>query len=334
MRPTGPIVLMALLAWAAFTGPSSAAAPPPPAGFDELSNAQAWKLLPREDPPLPAWARILAGSQPRTTALLLSLDHLHRADCPLDASLRGKLRWVAADANRCDYARRYAEFDLKRAGVEAREIENLAGDLKGLPKQERAAILFARKMSRDASGVTDEEVAELIRHYGEKKVVAMVHVLAFANFQNRLFMALGVEVEKGGPFAPVEIRVPPADSAKTLVPARPPWKAVREAKVAEEKSKPDWRPIEIPEVRKSVEAQKQRKARIEAPPKDSLAQLPPDVRRRMEKIHWSAVSLGYQQRMTMAWFDCMGSFSQEAKLDSVFSASLFWVVTRGVDCFY
>jgi alkylhydroperoxidase family enzyme len=315
-------------------GAASAAAPPAPPRFEELSSEQAWKRLPRQDPPLPAWARLLAGSQPRTTALLLALDHLHRADCPLDAALRGKLRWVAADVTRCDYAKRYAEFDLKRAGVAAREVERLAGDLKGLPKQERAALLFARKMSRDASSVTDDEVAELIRSYGEKQVVAMVHVLAFANFQDRLFLALGVEVEKGGPFAPVEIRVAPADPSKSLAPPRPPWKAVREARAPDDKAKPDWRPLERDEVRRSVEEQKGRKSRIGPPPKDGLAKLPPEVRKRTEKIVWSAVSMGYQPRMTAAWFECMGSFSQEAKLNPIFSASLFWVVTRGVDCFY
>src|SRR5262249_39290438 len=189
----------------------------------------------------------------------------------------------AADVNRCAYAKRYAEFDLKRAGVKPSEIEALAGDLKKLPRQERAAILFARKMSRDASSVTDDEVAELIRHYGEAKVVAMVHTLAFANFQDRIFLALGVEVEKGGPLAPVEVRVAPAGSSKVTVPARPPWKAVREAKAPDEKTKPDWRPLDVAEVRKSLEAQKERKGRIQ-PPKDGLAKVPPDVRKRMERI--------------------------------------------------
>jgi hypothetical protein len=54
----------------------------------------------------------------------------------------------------------------------------------------------------------------------------------------------------------------------------------------------------------------------------------------MEKIGWSVVSLGYQPRLTMTWFDCMGTFSGEARMDPVFSSSLFWVVTRGLDCFY
>jgi alkylhydroperoxidase family enzyme len=328
------VVALLLFSCAAWATQASAAAPPVAPRFETLSNSQAWKLLPREEPPLPAWARTLAESLPRTTGHLLALDHLHRAGGPLDVDLRGKLRWAAADVNHCDYAKRYAEFDLKRAGVSADAIKALAGDLKKLPQKERAAVQFARKMSRAAHTVTDDEMAELIRLFGEKKVVAMVHALAWANFQDRLLVALGVEVEKGGPLPPLEFRVAQGDSTKSAAPARPEWESVRAAKVADEKAKPDWRSLEFADVRKLLEAQKERKTRIKPPPADSLAKLPPDVRSRMEKIGWSAVSLGYEPKLTMAWFDCMGTFSQEARLNSVFSASLFWVVTRGVDCFY
>lgn len=329
------IVTLALLGCTLSAGWAAAAAPPAAPSFHQLDDAEALKRLPREETPLPAWARVLAGSLPRTTAHMLAMDHLHRAECPLDAGLRGKLRWAVADVNRCAYSKRYAEFDLKRAGAKASEIEALAGDLQKLSGKERLALAFARKTSRDASSVTDGEVAELIGLFGEKQVVAIVHVLAFANFQDRVFMALGVEVEKTGPFAPLEWRVPTVADPKKAAPARPPWKAVREAKVSpdQDESKPDWRPLEVAEVREALEAQKRRKPRI-APPKEGLASMPADVRQRMQKIGWSAVSLGYQPRLTTAWFDCMGTFSQEAKLDPVFSSSLFWVVTRGVDCFY
>src|SRR5262249_17660260 len=56
-------------------------------------NSEAWKFLPPADKgagqPLPAWARTLARTLPRTTAALLELDYLHRAKSPLDPKLRG-----------------------------------------------------------------------------------------------------------------------------------------------------------------------------------------------------------------------------------------------------
>jgi alkylhydroperoxidase family enzyme len=281
-----------------------------------------------------AWARTLASSLPRTTAYMLALDHLHRAKSSLDPVLRGKLRWVSADINCCSYAKRYAEFDLKRAGVSVESIKALAGDLKALPKEERSAIAFARKLSQAAHTVTDEEMAELILLFGEEKVVAMVHTLAHANFQDRIFLALDVQVEEGGPFPPLEIRIAPPDSTKSAAPRRPPWKVVHKVKVAIESGALDWRPLEVAEVYKALEQQKNRKARIKSPPADRLAKFPPKVRRRIKKIGWSTVSVGYEPRLTMAWFDCMGNFSQEARLNPVFSSSLFQVVTLSLSCFY
>src|SRR5262249_12899685 len=86
-----------------------------------LDNETAWKKLPAADKgqgePLPAWARALATALPRTTGAMLELDYLHRAKNPLGARLRGQVRYVAANANRCSYTQAQAAADLKRAGV-------------------------------------------------------------------------------------------------------------------------------------------------------------------------------------------------------------------------
>ena len=46
------------------------------------------------------------------------------------------------------------------------------------------------------------------------------------------------------------------------------------------------------------------------------------------------MSTGYQPVMTRAWFACLGAFYEEAKVDRVFTNSMFWVITRTNDCFY
>lgn len=74
-----------------------------------LSQEEAWAVLPATEenskPSLPKWARMLAGYLPRTTAAYLQLDFAHRASSPLPARLRAAMRWVAANANRCEYAK-------------------------------------------------------------------------------------------------------------------------------------------------------------------------------------------------------------------------------------
>src|SRR5262249_44345409 len=148
---------------------SGAAAPAacggPPERLPMLTNEEAWKRLPgapKEVRLLPAWARALAGPLPVTTARMLELDAVHRTGDRLDPKLRGLVRWAAADANRCEYARAVAAADLRRAGVTEAELQALTGDPGRLAPPERAAVAFARKMMRAAHGVTDEEVKQLL----------------------------------------------------------------------------------------------------------------------------------------------------------------------------
>jgi alkylhydroperoxidase family enzyme len=329
------LLALALAGWLGAAALLPAAAPPARRTFSPLSNDAAWQRLPRPNPPLPAWARALVASLPRTTAAMLELDHLHRARNPLGAAWAGKLRWVAADEVSCTYARRYAEADLRRAGVGDEGLKSLAGDHGQLPKAQRAALTFARKLTRAAHTVTDDEVAELLEHFGVEKVVAMVHTLAFANFQNRILLALRVEVEPGGPLPPLEVRFDPDRLRKVPVPARPPWAEVRKAKPAAlAGGLPDWAGRTFADLGKALEQQKGRKGRIPLPPAKRLAQLPPQAKAQAKRIVWSNVSMGYQPLLTRAWFDCMAAFGQEAKIDRVFGGTLFWVVTRTTECFY
>jgi alkylhydroperoxidase family enzyme len=175
-----------------------------------LSNSAAWECLPKTvqggGQPLPAWARALAKSLPKTTAAMLELDYLHRAQSPLPAVLRGQMRWVAADTNMCAYTRLQAEQDLLLAGMKKDQLAALKGDFGGLLAKDKAALLFARKLTKAASTVTDAEVASLIEAYGEKQVVAMVQLLAYANFQDRLILTLGITPELETPPPPLAVQ--------------------------------------------------------------------------------------------------------------------------------
>jgi alkylhydroperoxidase family enzyme len=311
-----------------------AVAPPPKPRFPSLSSDETFERIRRESAPLPSWSRVLAASLPRTTALMLSLDRVHRAQNPLDPVLRGKLRWIAADANRCDYSRRQAEADLLRAGLSAAQVGELGSDPTKWPAKERDLVAFARKMTLAAHTVTDAEVAALLKAHGEAKVVAMVHTLAHANFQDRIFLALGVEAESARLMAPVLLEVPSADRTKGLVPARKAWKTILGAKFDRQGERPDWRERSLAGLDKAMADQKARKPRIQMPWSHRLLLMPPEMRERTKRIAWSHVSMGYQPLLTRTWFETMGSFQAEARMDPVFANSYFWVVTRSNECFY
>jgi alkylhydroperoxidase family enzyme len=325
-RTWTPIVL-AILACSGYVPALEAAAPPPRTRFPLLGNDDAWRRLPYQNPPLPAWARTLAGALPRATAGMLELDHVHRARNPLGPLLRGRLRWAVADENRCDYARRYAEADLRRAGMGEEEVKKLAADSDPL-------LVFARKLTRAASTVTDEEVAALLKRHGPEKVVAIVHTVAYANFQDRVLLALRVQVEPSGPLPPLEVRLDRASTKRAARPLRWPWEGLPAVRGDVPVAPPGWAGDGAAELRQSLDRQKGRKPRIGLPDATKLSKLPPEVKARMGRIVWSNVSMGYQPMLTQAWFECMSAFTQEAQLDRVLANSMFWVITRSTECFY
>ena len=50
--------------------------------------------------------------------------------------------------------------------------------------------------------------------------MGIVHTVAFANFENRLFLALDVELEADGPLPPVELKIDPGQQVEVAVPQR------------------------------------------------------------------------------------------------------------------
>jgi alkylhydroperoxidase family enzyme len=296
-----------------------------------LTNEQAWKRLPGAPAKvrtLPAWARMLAGPLPLTTARMLELDALHRSSDRLEPRLRGLVRWTAADANRCEYARAVAVADLRRAGLSADEVHALLGDLKQLSPAERAATAFARKMMREAHAVTDDEVKQLLDFFGEERVVALVALLAHASFQDRIFLATKVEVEPDGPLPPLMVEFTRPTSKPSAIAHSP---NAKKASANDTGGREEWLAL-----RQSVEQQKARPGRIRMPSKEELHKRLGDGHPGLWQadINWSRVCYVNQPELTEAWFACAAAFRQEAGLDRVFEQSLFWIVTRSLRCFY
>jgi hypothetical protein len=265
---------------------------------------------------------------------MLQLDRLHRAGNPLGPALAARLRWTVADTLGCEYARQYAMADLRRTAVNEKEMKRLLGASADLPSADRAALHFAAKLTRAGHSVTDDEVAELIELHGAEKVVAIVHTVALANFQNRIFLALGVQVESGGPLPPLELPLDPTGGTTVPAPARPPWGQWRKMATTPSVDAVEWESRTFTELEKALDRQKGRRSRIPLPGPDRLARIPPEAKGQASRVVWTRVSMGYQPALTRAWFECMRLFQQEARLDRVFANTYFWVITRSNECFY
>jgi alkylhydroperoxidase family enzyme len=304
-----------------------------------LNDAETWKHLPPTEEgggqPLPIWARATAHSLPRTTAAMLELDYRQRAGSPLDPKLRAKMRWVAATVNKSPYGTAYAFADLKRAGATDDELNALTGS-SPWPEAEREALGFARKMTLAASTVTDAEVKRLRERHGDAHVVAMVQLLAYANFQDRLLLSLDLPVEPNGPLAPLAVRFAKGAPAPAVPPRRRPTTsfAASEGKTAID---PDWAKLDFDYLQKQMEGQRGREPRIPVPAWEEVKKrMPPDAPLPAGplRIRWSRVCNGYQPELAYAWTKCTRAFGEESAQDRVFEESLFWVVTRSLECFY
>jgi hypothetical protein len=172
--------------------------------FNAVTDAEAWARLPDLKvgvaEPLPVWARILVRSLPATTASMLEMDRVQRAEASLNPKLRARIRWEAARANGCAYSEANAVADYVSAGGVKSDLSNEA--VHSLTEIDRRTMEFAHRMCREAYSVTDADVAQLLEHYGPERLTGIVLCLAYANFQDRMFNALGITVEPGGPLPP------------------------------------------------------------------------------------------------------------------------------------
>ncbi|MDB5307294.1 MAG: hypothetical protein JWO38_1496 [Gemmataceae bacterium] len=335
-----PLLAAAALAMAAVAAPPEPR-PPAPGRFPAASDDGAWAKLPprtQTNPPLPEWARVLAGPLPKTTARMLELDYLHRVENPLGPVLAAKLRWVVADTLGSKYGISTANGDLIRAGLTLPGGRYTLPRPADLPRDEAAALAFARQLTAAGYTITDAEFAALLRHYGPEKVTAIVHTVAYANFHTRIVLGLGAD-GAGPPARPADapppaVRFDPDAGAKVAAPARPAWAGLKAATGDDPAVRVDWSKAGADDLTLSLDKQKGRDLRIPLPDPARFEGLAPREKDQAGRILWNTVSSGYQPAMTRAWFACLSAFYEEAKVDRVFTNSMFWVVTRTNDCFY
>lgn len=298
--------------------------PTPKTPFPALPDEDAWgKLPPVKKPVLPEWARVMAGSLPKTTAKLLELDYYHRVKNPLGPRLAAALRLAVAETLGSEYGKAEAKADFDRSRLKADVYADLQGSA--------VAIRFAKKLTLEGHAITDEEFAELLRHFGPEKTTAIIHTVAYANFHNRLLLGLGVKGE-----SPVAEPVGAAFdiTAKVAVPERPSWDELKSAKGDGLSIRVEWSRKDFEQLNATLEKQKERKLRIPLPDKSVYDKLPPREKDQALRVVWTRISAGYQPEMTRAWFAPLSAFYEESKVDRVFGNSVFWVVTRTNDCFY
>jgi len=98
-------------------------------------------------------------------------------------------------ANECAFCTWAHVASGKKGGISDEEMRALQTEQDhGFPEAERAAIRYARELTRNASA--DEERAALFDHFNDEQVVEITLVAAIANFTNRFNNGLGIQPEE------------------------------------------------------------------------------------------------------------------------------------------
>jgi hypothetical protein len=270
---------------------------------------------------------------------MLELDTAYRGAGDLEPKFRAALRWVVARENRSAYGQAVAEADLRRAGGDPEKLRHISDPKGGWTDSDRSAFAFARKMALAAHSATDAEVKHLSESFGEKRLVAIVLQIAYGNFMDRLTTLLGLPVEEADTRPPVAVRFKKTAGADAKVAAakRPKRAGDASEKIPLRVEDKGWAELDIRRLKANMEDQRARAPRIRVPSWDEVADaLPPGTypRDKPSRIRWSLVVMGYQPRQGPAWIRCLRTFGAEAKQDRVLEESLFWVITRNLQCFY
>jgi alkylhydroperoxidase family enzyme len=151
--------------------------------------------LPMADGQGPNWERLLntfpkAGGQ-RVAGLKAAAEKGN-----LTPRLKAEIAWACARQDRAWYALAVARDRLKAVGFSADQVFALDGDGKGLPKEEAAAVAFARKLTAAPPTVTDADVEALRKLFTDKQVAEIVHHVCNAAFLNRVTEAANLPLDR------------------------------------------------------------------------------------------------------------------------------------------
>jgi len=319
-----------------------------PAG---LSNQEAWNLMPPAlegtGQQLPAWARTMVGRMPKTTAAFLQLDYAQRMEGPVDHKLRAAMRWTSAKANGSQYAMTIASGDAIREGESPEKWASLiSGDLTGWSAKEKLALEFARAMTVESNDYTDSQFATLVENFDARQAASMVLHMAFANFQDRWFICLGIDADADGNSLPpvkasfdTKLLIPEAPPASPPTTTPPPAEIAKDAKTKFENvvEGPQQTWLSYDDLQDRLDQQRKRASRLPSPDWSEIAsKLPAGFMEKPSDIVWYQLSFGYAHELAVPFEIYLRTAGGEVRRnwDRLFGGSIFWMVTDAVKCPY
>jgi uncharacterized peroxidase-related enzyme len=98
--------------------------------------------------------------------------------------------------NGCHYCTQHHVASSKRAGLTSDDWRDLKqGNYVRFSEKERAALIYAEKLTRSPHNVTDQDCLGLKKHFPDEQIVDVHLLTGLANLTNRFTDPLGLELE-------------------------------------------------------------------------------------------------------------------------------------------
>jgi alkylhydroperoxidase family enzyme len=99
----------------------------------------------------------------------------------------------------------HCEMLLAVAGLDPSAIQErtkrlAGGDWSGFPPGERAAFAFVRKQAQEPASITDEDVQELVRHFGPERTLDIIWWACRCHYMTRVADAFQIPLERDNVF--------------------------------------------------------------------------------------------------------------------------------------
>jgi uncharacterized peroxidase-related enzyme len=135
--------------------------------------------------------------------LLLTFWNLHRelwTGGVVDVKTKELVALRVAHLNGCDYSVRWHSRSAQGAGVSTEQVAALGRDAwaaAGLfDEREQAVIGLAEKLTRDPSGIRDDDIQSLRKWYGESHLVELALLVGAANLLDRCALCFQIEPDE------------------------------------------------------------------------------------------------------------------------------------------
>lgn len=163
--------------------------------------------LPPDGQAMMAQAKELMGFTPNDALIMARMPEMLKAASGLvgaiyrpgaiDMELKRLVGMICSSAAGCQYCTAHTAHGANLGGVSPEKIEAI-WEFRTSPhfsEAERAALEVAAGGGQSPNAVTDEQFAELRRHYTDEQVLEIVGVIALFGFLNRWNHTLAVELE-------------------------------------------------------------------------------------------------------------------------------------------